>query len=137
MPEEVYGPRVRELADRLDALEARRDRLLRERHPAEPLRLDVGTVAAAERTLRAGLTHSTSAERKRLSGALIHSIDVEGRHSIRPTIRIPTVRRHSGPCRTRTYDSGIKGSACRVPLSTSGSAEIPVIEGVLRRCTAV
>jgi hypothetical protein len=80
------------LPDRLDALEARRDRLLRERQPAEPLRLDVGTVAAAERTLRAGLTDSTSAERTRLSGALIHSIDVEGGHSIRPTIRIPSVR---------------------------------------------
>jgi hypothetical protein len=92
MPEEVCGPRVRELADRLDALEARRDRLVRKRQAAEPLRLDVGAVAAAERALRAGLTDSTSAERKRLIGALVHSIDVDGRHSIRPTIRIPTVR---------------------------------------------
>jgi hypothetical protein len=92
MLEEVCGPRVRELADQLDALEARRDRLRRELQAAEPLLLDVGAVAAAERALRAGLTDSTSAERKRLIGALVRSIDVEGRHSIRPTIRIPTIR---------------------------------------------
>jgi len=42
MLEEVCGPRVRELADQLDALEARRDRLLRELQAAEPLRLGVG-----------------------------------------------------------------------------------------------
>lgn len=119
IPEEVYGPRVRELPDRLDALEARRDRLLRERRPAEPLRLDVGTTAAAERTLRAGLTDSTSAEPKRLIGALVHSIDVEGRHSARPTIRIPTVRTcgpHGGPWRTRIYPA--KWHTAAPPLRT-------------------
>jgi hypothetical protein len=109
MPEEVCGPRVRELADQLDALEARRDRLLRELQAAEPLRLDVGAIAAAERALPAGLTDSTSAERKRLIGALVHSIDVEGRHSIRPTIRSPTVRIVGGTVGAAGLDPATQG----------------------------
>jgi hypothetical protein len=40
-------------------------------------------------------------------------------YGIRNTSRSAFVRSSNGPCRTRTYDQGIKRSARRVPLSTS------------------
>lgn len=109
MPESVCSDRLKELQAEILTLEASREQLLMEKEespqapPKELLELAVTRLEEA-------VDHGEPQTVKSLLGALIDRVEVEGRHAIRPVIRVDGVRIVSGQ-RRRTGIEPASGAA--------------------------
>jgi site-specific DNA recombinase len=107
MPEEICGPRLRELGTQADTLRARLARLDAEDQPIEPPSPE--QLSELRRSIRQVIETGQVADVKDLLRSLVHEIRITDKSSIQPTYRIPAA--HASV-----------GTAVRAPSSLVGAA---------------
>jgi site-specific DNA recombinase len=88
MPEEICGPRLRELGTQADTLRARLARLDAEDQPIEPPSPE--QLRELRLSIRQVIENGQVADVKDLLRSLVHEIRITDKSSIQPTYRIPT-----------------------------------------------
>jgi site-specific DNA recombinase len=110
MPEEICGPRVKDLASQSTALRARRELLADEMDDAHLAAPSPDELAALRDRVAEALASSDPAPVKALLQALIHEIRVDSRQAIHPVFRVPVGGGHQ------------KDDAVRAPSRSVGAA---------------
>ena len=102
MPEEICGPRVKDLASQSTALRTRREVLADEMDDSDLAAPSPDELAALRHRVAEALASGDPAPVKALLQALIHEIRVDSRQAIHPIFRVPLGGDHPGNDAVRT-----------------------------------